>query len=81
MGTRQTYHEVLVQACIVAGDETVLAKRLGLPLIAVVDWLVGDVPIPTDAFLRAVDIVLTDTRKQVVDNRAMLDQIKRKHRR
>jgi hypothetical protein len=70
-----------MQSCIIAGDETVLAERLGFPVRAVVDWLLGDAPIPTEAFLRAVDIVLTASRKQVEDNRALLDQIKRRHRR
>jgi hypothetical protein len=36
---------------------------------------------PTEVFLRAVDIVLASTRKQVEDNRAFLDEIKRRHRR
>jgi hypothetical protein len=37
--------------------------------------------VPTDVFLRAVDIVLASHKKQVDDNRAFLDQIRRRHRR
>jgi hypothetical protein len=76
-----TYQKVLAQACIVAGDETSLAERLEVPVKAVVDWLLGDALVPPEVFLRAVDIVLTATRKQVEDNRALLDQIKRRHHR
>jgi hypothetical protein len=46
-----------------------------------------DAPVPSDVFLRAVDIVLAQTRKQVqatrkqiADNRALLVRIRRRHR-
>jgi len=58
-----------------------LARRLGKPVSETVDWLLGADPVPTDVFLRAVDIVLASHKKQVDDNRAFLDQIRRRHRR
>lgn len=70
---------MLAQACIVVGDETVLAERLEVPVKALVEWLLGDAPVPPDVFPRALDIVLTGTRKQVEDNGALLDRIKRRH--
>jgi hypothetical protein len=80
VGTRETYRNVLVQACIVAGDETALANRLEVPVGAVVDWLSGDAPVPTQVFLRAVDVVMVaNHRKQVEDNRAV--QIRQRYRR
>jgi hypothetical protein len=78
----------LLEACLIAGDETALAQKLGVPVMSVVDWLLGDTPVPNDAFLLAVDIVLAQTRKQVQENRkqiqdnwALLERIRRRHRR
>jgi hypothetical protein len=42
-----------------AGDETALAKKLRVPVAAVVDWVLGEVPVPADIFLRAVDVIAT----------------------
>ena len=64
---------------MVAGDETLLAKQLGVPVIAVVDWLLGEIPVPAEVFLRAVDIVSAANRKQVKENRALLEQIRFRH--
>ena len=79
MGYRETYQRVLVRACMIAGDETLLAKSLGVPVPAVVDWLLGDAPVPAEVFLRAVDIVSAANRKLVQDNRALLYQIRIRH--
>jgi hypothetical protein len=80
-GTRDAYQKTLVRACVLAGGETELARKLGVPVGAVVNWLLGPDPVPTDAFLRAVDIVLTAHRKQVEDNATFLDRVRRRHRR
>ena len=80
VGTRDTYQKVLLRACLVAGDKTALAKHLGVPVMSVVSWILGDSQCPSDVFLRAVDLVLTSTRRQVEDNRALLDQIRARHR-
>jgi hypothetical protein len=87
MGTRDTYHEALVRACILAGDETQLAKRLNVPLSALVDWLLGDKPVPPDIFLRAVDLLLTAQKQhakavqaQVEATRDFVDSLRRRYR-
>jgi hypothetical protein len=80
VGTRDTYQKVLLRACLVAGDETALAQHLDVPVMSVVSWVLGDSQCPPDVFLRAVDLVLTSTRKQVLDNRALLDEIRARHR-
>jgi hypothetical protein len=80
MGTRDTYHETLVRACIAAGDETQLAKQLNVPLPALVDWLLGDKPVPPEIFLRSVDIVITANKEQVQAVRDFLDRVRRRHR-
>jgi hypothetical protein len=72
---------MLVQACIVVGDETVLAERLQVSVKVVVDWLLGDAPVPLEVFPSVVDIVLSATRKQVEDNGALIERIKGRHRR
>jgi DNA-binding transcriptional regulator YdaS (Cro superfamily) len=81
MGTRDTYHATLVRACIAAGDETQLAKRLNVPLPVLVDWLLGDKPVPAEIFLRSVDIVISANREQVQAVRDFLEHVKRRHRR
>ena len=60
---------------MVAGDKTLLAQQLGVPLPAVLDWLSGESPVPAEVFLRAVDIVLAANRKQNEENRALLERI------
>jgi len=80
VGTRDTYQKVLLKACIVAGDETALAKQLGVPVGAVVGWLLGDAHVPSDMFLRAVDLVLIASRQQVEETRDFLEKVRRRHR-
>jgi hypothetical protein len=80
MGTRDTYQKTLVQACIVAGDETALAAKLGVPVLTVVDWLLGDRELPTEMFLRAVDVVLLSNKQHIEDTRALIAQIRQRHR-
>jgi hypothetical protein len=79
MGTRDTYQKVLLKACMVAGDETELARRLEVPVETVVGWLVSERRLPDEAFLKVVDIVLAANRKQVEDTRAFLEKIKARH--
>ena len=66
MGARQhTYQRILVRACEIVGDEIALAKALGVPVVWVVDWVLGDAHVPTEIFLRAVDIVLDSAKKEM----------------
>jgi hypothetical protein len=79
MGTRDTYQKTLVQACIVAGDETALAAKMGVSVLTVVEWLLGDREVPTEMFLRAVDVVLLSNKQHIEDTRALIAQIRRRH--
>jgi len=80
MGTRDTYQKALIQACIVAGDETALAAKLGVPVMTVVDWLLGEKQVPVDMFLRTVDILLASNKQHIEDTRALIAHIRQRHR-
>ena len=75
MGTRDIYQRVLVQACLAAGGEAALAKKLDVPLDMLFDWLLGSAKLPAEVFLRAVDVVLARSKGQVRANRAFLERI------
>jgi hypothetical protein len=86
MGTRDTYHRTLVRACIVAGDEVELSKQLDLPVDVLITWLLGDQPVPTRVFPRAVDIVLAAHKQhaqavgeQVADTRDFIERLRRRY--
>ena len=79
MGTSHTYQRTLVRACMIAGGENELAKRLGVPVHAIVDWLLGDKPVPPDIFLRAVDLALTASKQHVEAVSEFLEQVRRRH--
>jgi DNA-binding CsgD family transcriptional regulator len=64
-----------VQACLAAGDEAALAKRLDVPLDTLIDWLLGKAKLPTHVFLRAIDMVLASSKERVRENRAFLERI------
>jgi DNA-binding CsgD family transcriptional regulator len=65
-----------VQACLVVGDESALAGRLGVPVDTLIGWLLGQRKVPTGIFLRAVDIVLERSKQQVEGNRAFLRRVR-----
>ena len=75
MESRDTYRNTLVHACMIEGGEYALAKRLRIPMASLATYLVGDVPIPTDVFLKAVDIVLDSQVKRIADSPAKLDTL------
>jgi hypothetical protein len=71
-----------MQACYLAGGETQLARELNVPVEALVSYLVGDIRIPNDLFLKAVDFVLANHKKRVAeDGKWLTDFLKRHHRR
>jgi len=78
VGIRDTYQKTLLMACAIAGDETKLAQELRVPVSRLVGWLLGDMEVPTDTFLKAVDIVLANTKLKITETRAMLEEIKRR---
>lgn len=49
------------RASEVLGGEDKLAERLGMPLSAIHLWCEGTALIPTDIFLRLVDIIVEQT--------------------
>ncbi|MBV9190277.1 MAG: hypothetical protein JOZ85_07325 [Betaproteobacteria bacterium] len=77
---RETHHRTLMRACLIAGDEVTLASRLHVPLPSLVDWLLGEVPVPVEVFLRAVDIVIAANKETMADSKALLEQIRKRHR-
>jgi hypothetical protein len=79
MGTRAAYQRVIIHACIACGDEAAFAEAIGTPVSEVVDWLLGERPVPPHYYLKAVDIVLASNRKQVSDNRRFLEQVRSRH--
>jgi hypothetical protein len=81
MGTRAAYQRTLIQACLITGDETLLAQKLGCSVPTMVDWLLGEREVPIDAFLIAVDIVLSHNRHQVTETRAFVEQVRSRHKR
>jgi len=76
---RDTYQGTLLRACMIAGDESDLARHLGVPAQYVVDWLLGDKPVPPDVFLRAVDLVLGASKQHVEAVSQFLEQLRRRH--
>ncbi|MBV9359955.1 MAG: hypothetical protein JO292_01065 [Betaproteobacteria bacterium] len=44
------------------------------------DWLLGEVPVPVEVFLRAVDIVIAANKETMADSKALLEQIRKRHR-
>ena len=79
MGTRDTYQKTLLRACVLAGDETSLARRLGVPASTVIDWLLGDKPIPVETSLVAVDLALIKNKEHVIDVQKFLEEVRRRH--
>ena len=79
MGTRQTYSKTLMRACIVAGDETALARQLRVPEAAVVGWLLGETRVPDEIFLRAVDLLISRNEQQIKDVDSFVAQVRKRH--
>jgi hypothetical protein len=78
VGSRETYRKVVIQACVICGDETSLARELRAPVAKVVDWLLGDRAVTNEYFLKAVDIVLASTRQRLRDNEGLLEEVRRR---
>ena len=81
MGVWATRQRTVLRACAILGDEMALARHLGVSVSQVVDWILGDVPVPTDNFLQLVDVVLDENRKLMETNRDFLEEIRKKYRR
>ena len=47
------------------GSEQVLAERLGVTAQQVLDWTNGVEPVPSEIFLKTVDVVVTATPEDI----------------
>ena len=78
MSHRETYRSTLTYALSICGaSEQRLAERLGVPVGKVVNWLAGVETVPTDVFMKAVDIVLGATSAEISQSRELLRQYKK----
>jgi hypothetical protein len=80
MGTRDTYHRTLLTACNIMGDEAALAQALQLPVEEVVNYLVGDVPVPVQVFAEAINIVIRENNWYIADAGLLLEQIRTRNK-
>jgi len=62
---------------IVGANERILAERLGVREGELVNYLMGVEEIPTEIFLKAVDVVLAATAEDLRVSRSILEQIRR----
>ena len=76
MSHGETYRSTLTYALAIAGSEQRLAERLGVKVPQVLNWLWGIEPIPTDVFLKAVDVVASATSEEIWRSREMLQKYK-----
>ena len=81
MGVWATRQRTVLRACAICGDEVKLARRLGVPVSRVVDWILGDVNVTAGEFLALVDLVLEDNRKLIELNQDFIRQVRGRHRR
>ena len=80
MGTRETYQHTLLRACMIAGDETKLARRMNLPVEKLVHWLVGERAVPTEVFLRASDIIIHGNQEHLADADLFLAEVRKRNK-
>lgn len=64
---------------MIAGDESALAKQLGVPVPVLLEWLLGNNPVPPDIFLHTVDLVLGASQQQVEALSEFLENLRRRH--
>ena len=70
---RETYRQTLVYALAIAGNEITLAVRLDVTVPQLQIWLGGIADIPTEVFLRAVDVVVAATTEEIARSRSILN--------
>lgn len=76
MAHSETYRNTLTYALAIAGNERLLAERLGVKVQQVLNWTMGIEQVPTNIFLKAVDVVLAATADDIKRSRATLDKLK-----
>jgi DNA-binding transcriptional regulator YdaS (Cro superfamily) len=60
------YIQALEQASVLKGGEAGLAEHLGVPVSAVRGWLRGLNPVPSEVFLKAVDVLYGEASRNDV---------------
>jgi hypothetical protein len=74
---RETYRNTITYALsIVGGSERQLAERLGVRIGDLVNYLTGVEEVPTEIFLKSVDVVLAATADDIRHARAILEKLK-----
>lgn len=77
MSHRETYRNTVTYALsIVGGSERMLAEKLGVRVGDLVNFLAGVEEVPTDIFLKAVDVVLQATAEDIREARTILDKLR-----
>lgn len=77
MSDNEIYRSTLTYALSIAGSERKLAERLGVKIPEVLNWTMGIQHVPTDIFLKAVDVVLAATADEIRHSREVLIQLKK----
>ena len=72
MSQNEAYRNTLTYAMAIAGSERSLAERLGVQVQQLLNWTMGIEHVPTDVFLKAVDVVLTATAEDIQRSREIL---------
>jgi hypothetical protein len=74
---RETYRNTVTYALSIAGgSERRLAERLGVRVGDLVNYLAGVEEVPTEIFLKAVDVVLAATAEDIRQARSVLDKLR-----
>ena len=76
MSHGETYRNTLTYALAIAGNERKLAEQLGVKVQEVLNWTMGIEPVPTEVFLRAVDVVLAASADDIRHSREVLNKLK-----
>jgi hypothetical protein len=76
VSNNETDRNLLTYALAIAGDERLLAERLGVTIPHVLNWTTGIERIPTEIFLKAVDVVLASTAEDIRRSRETLYALK-----
>lgn len=77
MSHRETYRNTVTYALSIAGgSERRLAEKLGVRVGELVNYLAGVEDVPTEIFLKAVDVVLAATADDIRVARGILEKLR-----
>ena len=66
---RETYRNTVREALAIVGSEEALALRLKVTRAELRQWIDGELDVPTNAFLDAVDIVVQAKIQEITGDR------------